>query len=83
MLERFFIQTTDLLTRYSIPKSMLYALMDKIINLVVELKVSDLESYRVKNINNVAETALNLFKDSVPFRRTIKALNNFRCVNAF
>lgn len=69
MLERFFIQTTDLLILYPIPKSMLNELMDKIINLVVELKISDPESHRVKNINNVAETALNLFKESVPFMR--------------
>lgn len=52
---------------------MLNALVDKIINLVVELKISDPESYRVKNINNVAETALNLFKDSVPFTRKQKS----------
>jgi hypothetical protein len=52
-----------------IPKSMLTTLIDETIQLAVEAKISDLESYRAKIINKAAEIALNVMKDSVLFMR--------------
>jgi hypothetical protein len=52
-----------------IPKSMLTTLIDETIQLAVETKIPDLESYRAKIINNAAEIALKVMKDSVLFMR--------------
>ncbi|HEY7228675.1 MAG TPA: hypothetical protein VH481_11200 [Nitrososphaeraceae archaeon] len=52
-----------------IPKSMLSTLIDKTMQLAADAKIADLESYRTKIVNNAAETALNVMKDSVLFMR--------------
>jgi hypothetical protein len=52
-----------------IPKSMLTTLIDETIKLAVETKIPNLESYRAKIINNAAEIALKVMKDSVLFMR--------------
>lgn len=52
-----------------IPKSMLSTLIDKTMQLATDAKIADLDSYRTKIVNNAAETALNVMKDSVLFMR--------------
>ena len=52
-----------------IPKSMLSTLIDETMQLASDAKIQDLESYRTKIVNNAAETALNVMKDSVLFMR--------------
>jgi hypothetical protein len=52
-----------------IPKSMLSVLIDKTMQLATDAKIADIESYRTKIVNNAAETALNVMKDSVLFMR--------------
>jgi hypothetical protein len=52
-----------------IPKSMLSTLIDETIQLAKDAKIEDLESYRTKIVNNAAETALNVMRDSVLFMR--------------
>ena len=52
-----------------IPKSMLSTLIDETMQLASDAKIPDLESYRTKIVNNAAETALNVMKDSVLFMR--------------
>jgi hypothetical protein len=52
-----------------IPKSMLTTLIDEAMKLAAETKIPDLESYRNKIVNNAAETALKVMKDSVLFMR--------------
>jgi hypothetical protein len=52
-----------------IPKSMLSTLIDRTMQLATDAKIEDLESYRTKIVNNAAETALNVMKDSVLFMR--------------
>lgn len=52
-----------------IPKSMLTTLIDEAMQLAADAKIPDLESYRNKIVNNAAETALKVMKDSVLFMR--------------
>ena len=52
-----------------IPKSMLSTLIDETMRLASDAKIPDLESYRAKIVNNAAETALNVMRDSVLFMR--------------
>jgi len=52
-----------------IPKSMLSTLIDETMQLAADANVVDLESYRAKIVNNAAETALSVMKDSVLFMR--------------
>lgn len=52
-----------------IPKSMLTTLIDEAMKLAADAKIPDLESYRNKIVNNAAETALKVMKDSVLFMR--------------
>lgn len=52
-----------------IPKSMLTTLIDEAMQLAADAKIADLESYRNKIVNNAAETALKVMKDSVLFMR--------------
>lgn len=52
-----------------IPKSMLSTLIDETMQLASDAKIPDLDSYRTKIVNNAAETALNVMKDSVLFMR--------------
>jgi hypothetical protein len=52
-----------------IPKSMLSTLIDRTMQLATDAKIEDLESYRTKIVNNAAETALNVMKDSALFMR--------------
>ena len=52
-----------------IPKSMLSTLIDETIQLAKDAKIEDLESYRTRIVNNAAETALNVMRDSVLFMR--------------
>jgi hypothetical protein len=52
-----------------IPKSMLSTLIDETMRFASDAKIPDLESYRAKIVNNAAETALNVMRDSVLFMR--------------
>ena len=52
-----------------IPKLMLATLIDEAMQLAVDAKITDLESYRAKIVNNAAQTALKVIKDSVLFMR--------------
>ena len=52
-----------------IPKSMLVTLIDQTMKLAADAKIPDLESYRDKIVNNAAQTALKVMKDSVLFMR--------------
>lgn len=52
-----------------IPKSMLTTLIDEALQLAEDAKIVDLESYRNKIVNNAAQTALKVMKDSVLFMR--------------
>jgi hypothetical protein len=52
-----------------IPKLMLATLIDETMQLAADAKITDLESYRAKIVNNAAQTALNVMKDSVLFMR--------------
>jgi hypothetical protein len=52
-----------------IPKLMLSTLIDEAMQLAADAKITDLESYRAKIVNNAAENALRLMKDSVLFMR--------------
>jgi hypothetical protein len=47
----------------------LSVLIDKTMQLATDAKIADIESYRTKIVNNAAETALNVMKDSVLFMR--------------
>jgi len=52
-----------------IPKLMLATLIDEAMQLAADAKITDLESYRAKIVNNAAQTALKVMKDSVLFMR--------------
>lgn len=52
-----------------IPKLMLGTLIDEAMRLAADAKIVDLESYRAKIVNNAAQTALRVMKDSVLFMR--------------
>ena len=52
-----------------IPKLMLASLIDEAMQLAVDAKITDLESYRAKIVNNAAQTALKVIKDSVLFMK--------------
>lgn len=52
-----------------IPKLMLGTLIDEAMLLAADAKIVDLESYRAKIVNNAAQTALRVMKDSVLFMR--------------
>lgn len=52
-----------------IPKLMLAKLIDEAMRVAADAKISDLESYRTKIIDNAAQTALGVMKDSVLFMR--------------
>jgi hypothetical protein len=52
-----------------IPKLMLSTLIDEAMQLAADAKITDLESYRAKIVNNAAENALRVMKDSVLFMR--------------
>jgi hypothetical protein len=52
-----------------IPKLMLATLIDEAMQLAADAKIADLESYRNRIVNNAAQTALKLMKDSVLFMR--------------
>ena len=52
-----------------IPKLMLGTLIDEAMRLAADAKIVDLESYRAKIVNNAAQTALRVIKDSVLFMR--------------
>jgi hypothetical protein len=52
-----------------IPKSMLSTLIDETMRFASDAKIPDLESHRAKIVNNAAETALNVMRDSVLFMR--------------
>ena len=52
-----------------IPKLMLTTLIDETMQLAADAKIADLESYRNKIVNNAAQAALKVMKDSVLFMR--------------
>jgi len=52
-----------------IPKLMLTTLIDEAMQLAADAKIADLESYRNKIVNNAAQAALKVMKDSVLFMR--------------
>ena len=52
-----------------IPKSMLTTLIDEAMQIAADAKIADLESYRTKIVNNAAQAALKVMKDSVLFMR--------------
>ena len=52
-----------------IPKLMLAKLIDEVMQIAADANIKDLESYRAKIINNAAQTALAVMKDSVLFMR--------------
>jgi hypothetical protein len=52
-----------------IPKLMLASLIDEAMQLAADAKITDLDSYRAKIVNNAAQTALKVMKDSVLFMR--------------
>lgn len=52
-----------------IPKLMLAKLIDEAMRVAADAKISDLESYRTKIVDNAAQTALAVMKDSVLFMR--------------
>lgn len=52
-----------------IPKLMLTTLIDETMQLAADAKITDLESYRNKIVNNAAQAALKVMKDSVLFMR--------------
>jgi hypothetical protein len=52
-----------------IPKLMLAKLIDEAMKVAADAKISDLEAYRTKIVDNAAQTALDVMKDSVLFMR--------------
>jgi hypothetical protein len=52
-----------------IPKLMLAKLIDEAMRVAADAKISDLEAYRTKIVDNAAQTALGVMKDSVLFMR--------------
>jgi len=52
-----------------IPKLMLTTLIDEAMQIAADAKIADLESYRNKIVNNAAQAALKVMKDSVLFMR--------------
>jgi len=52
-----------------IPKSMLITLIEETMQLAADAKIPNLDSHRNKIVNNVAQTALKVVKDTVLFMR--------------